>query len=201
MSMTPSPEPDWRERKKERTRASLREHSLRLFNEKGFEATTVEEIAAAAGVSHMTFFRYFPTKEDSALSDDYDPMIAELIAERPSHESAAEKIRHALTAGLARMSAQDRAALLTRMRLVLKTPALQAGTWERQNADRQRVIDALSRSTGSAEDTLRTRVTVAASLAAASEAIRFWAENDGRPDLAQLVDQALSSLRDAPNPH
>jgi transcriptional regulator GlxA family with amidase domain len=54
--------PGLRERKKTKTRAAIREHALRLFREQGYEATTVEQIAEAAEVSHSTFFRYFPTK-------------------------------------------------------------------------------------------------------------------------------------------
>ena len=54
---------DWRSRKKAATRQTIQEHALRLFVEKGYDETTVEEIAAAAGVSHMTFFRYFPRLE------------------------------------------------------------------------------------------------------------------------------------------
>ncbi|WP_051969466.1 TetR family transcriptional regulator [Kitasatospora azatica] len=66
---------DWRARKKAATRQTIQEQATRLFLEKGFDATTVEEIAAAAGVSHMTFFRYFRTEEEVAASDDYDPLI------------------------------------------------------------------------------------------------------------------------------
>ena len=69
---------DWRERKKAATRQSIQEHALRLFKEKGYESTTVEEIAAAAGVSHMTFFRDFPRKEAVVEYDEYDPVLEEL---------------------------------------------------------------------------------------------------------------------------
>ena len=54
-----------------------------MFVEKGYDATTVEEIAAAAGVSHMTFFRYFPRKEEVVEYDEYDPLLEDLIAARP----------------------------------------------------------------------------------------------------------------------
>ncbi len=72
-----------RERKKARTRASLREHALRLFREQGYQATTVEQIAAAAEVSPSTFFRYFPTKEDVVLQDDMDTRLVEAFARQP----------------------------------------------------------------------------------------------------------------------
>ena len=60
----PGLEPGWRQRKKTATSDRIRASALRLFREQGYDATTVEQIAGAAGVSHMTFFRYFPTKED-----------------------------------------------------------------------------------------------------------------------------------------
>src|SRR5262245_30659081 len=99
---------DWRARKKAETRRALQEHALRLFVEHGYEATTVERIAAAAGVSHMTFFRYFPTKEDVVAADDYDPMIEELIRSRPESEHPIERVRAAMREGLAKVYLADR---------------------------------------------------------------------------------------------
>src|SRR5262249_59713654 len=61
------PEPDWRQRKKAATSDRIRASALRLFREQGYDATTVEQIAAAAGVSHMTFFPYFPPQHAFAL--------------------------------------------------------------------------------------------------------------------------------------
>src|SRR6202142_4641493 len=84
MTQTPGPAPGLRERKKARTRASLREHALRLFGEQGYHATTVEQIAAAAEVSPSTFFRYFPTKEDLVLQDDMDTRMIEALDRQPA---------------------------------------------------------------------------------------------------------------------
>src|SRR6202034_2482946 len=73
-----------RERKKARTRAAIRQQALRLFRERGYSATTVEQIAAAAEVSPATFFRYFPTKEDVVLQDDMDLVTLEALEAQPA---------------------------------------------------------------------------------------------------------------------
>ncbi|GAB2566087.1 hypothetical protein Aab01nite_46710 [Paractinoplanes abujensis] len=72
-----------RERKKAKTRATIRDVAMRLFTSQGYAATTVEQIAEAAEVSPSTFFRYFPTKEDVVVTDDYDPLILEAIRAQP----------------------------------------------------------------------------------------------------------------------
>src|SRR5579859_6945012 len=87
--------PGLRERKKARTRASLREHALRLFREQGYQATTVEQIAAAAEVSPSTFFRYFPTKEDLILRDDMDVRMLEAFSRQPADLAPVAAIRAA----------------------------------------------------------------------------------------------------------
>src|ERR671911_889973 len=85
-----------RERRRARTRRSIQEHAMRLFLERGYDATTVSDVAAAAEVSHMTVFRYFPTKEALVLADDYDPLLVERISARP----AGEPLLRRLQAGL-----------------------------------------------------------------------------------------------------
>ncbi|MFF3781155.1 TetR family transcriptional regulator [Streptomyces sp. NPDC001933] len=187
---------DWRARKKAATRQAIQEQASRLFLEKGFDATTVEEIAAAAGVSHMTFFRYFRTKEDVAADDDYDPMIGELVAARPAGESVVQKIRQAFVTGLAQIYDTDRGALLARYRLILETPSLRARLWENQNLTQQHLVSVLSEASGRDKGDLGLQVVVAACLSAAATAIRVWAENDDSAELPELVDRAFAALEE-----
>lgn len=182
-----------RERKKAQTRRTIQEHALRLFLSEGYDSTTVEDIAAAAGVSHMTFFRYFPTKESVVESDDYDPMIVRLIEERPKHEDAVTAVRNALAGGLKSIYEADRQALLARTRLILTTPALRARLWQNQFATEALFTDALTAREPSG-DPFRVRVLAAASLAAVTTALTAWVDGDGREHLPELVDAAFAVL-------
>ncbi|HET9142453.1 TetR family transcriptional regulator [Actinophytocola sp.] len=183
--------PDWRERKKAQTRMRLQEQALRLFAEHGYEATTVEQIAVAAGVSHMTFFRYFPTKEDVVLGDEYDPMLAEAIRARPRTEHPIARIHAAVRQGLVAIYAADREALLGRVQLILRTPALRARLWENQFATRELFEQALAKGAPS----MRVRVLAAVCLAALTTALEQWAASGGARELPELIDEAFRVLR------
>src|SRR4029450_11519761 len=86
-----------RERKKARTRRALVEAALRLFAERGFEATTVADIADAADVSPRTFFTYFPAKEDVLFADAQDRIdrLQDALAKRAPDESFLDALRRA----------------------------------------------------------------------------------------------------------
>jgi AcrR family transcriptional regulator len=81
-----------------RTRAKLQACALELFTTQGYDATTVEQIAAAAGVSHMTFFRHFPTKESVLVEDPYDPLVAAAVRAQPTHLPPLERVRRGILA-------------------------------------------------------------------------------------------------------
>ncbi|MCP3012015.1 TetR family transcriptional regulator [Nocardiopsis dassonvillei] len=117
---------DQRTRRRQRNRAAIQEAALRLFERQGYEATTVAQIAREAGVSHMTFFRCFPSKEDVVLRDEYDPMLEELVREQPDTLPAVERIHRATLVGLGRVYEDNREALLARARLLLSIPALRS---------------------------------------------------------------------------
>jgi AcrR family transcriptional regulator len=184
-------EPDWRERKKHATRDRIRASALRLFDEQGYDTTTVEQIAAAAGVSHMTFFRYFPAKEDVALSDSYDPLLAGLLARTPAAWPVARRVRTVLIDGLRQVYDAERDTFLAQNRLIVSTPALRERLWASQMDTQKLFLDAL----GTGRDpSFADRVTVAACLAAATTAILAWVEHDGTPDLPDLIGQAFDAL-------
>jgi AcrR family transcriptional regulator len=187
-------QPDWRQRKKTATRDRLRASALRLFREQGYDATTVEQIAAAAGVSHVTFFRYFPAKEDVALSDSYDPLIAAMLEQTPATWPLIQRIRAVLVQGLRQVYDTDRDTLLAQNKLIVSTPALRERLWASQIATQQLILQALSASQDDPHPSFQDRVTVAACLAAATTAVLTWTENDGTPELPDLMEQAFDTL-------
>jgi AcrR family transcriptional regulator len=189
MTVVTEPELDWRQRKKTATRDRIRASALRLFREQGYDATTVEQIAAAAGVSHVTFFRYFPTKEDVALSDSYDPLIASFIAQTPATWPLIQRIRAVLVQGLRQVYDTDRDEILAQNKLIVSTPALRERMWAGQLDTQQVILQALG-----TRPSFQTRVIVAACLAAASTAVLTWVENNGTPELPDLIDQAFEAL-------
>src|SRR5437899_3797092 len=117
-----------RERKKLKTKEAIQREAMRLFQEQGYEETTIDQIAEAAEISPSTFFNYFPTKEDVVLYDRYDPMIVSLIEAAPPGETLSQTIRRAIDE-LARVMEPDREMVLARARLGLLAPALRARFW------------------------------------------------------------------------
>jgi AcrR family transcriptional regulator len=185
-----------RERKKEDTRRRLMALALRLFQERGFDQTTVEELAAAANVAPRTFFRYFPSKVD-VLFGDHDELVSllrETLASRGPDESVVQAVRRAALAGVERVVA-DPALYLTRSRLVLSVPAAFA-RGRQLDADYENVIAAAvaaERRTTAATD-LAARVAARAAWGATRAAREVWLESEGRLDPRRLIDDAFNHL-------
>jgi AcrR family transcriptional regulator len=116
------PKPGLRARKKAKTRSAIQESALRLFREKGYEATTVDEIAEAAEVSPSTFFRYFPTKEDVVMYDELDPVIFKAFAEQPAHLSTIAALRATMREVFERATPEEIAKQDERAALIFAVP-------------------------------------------------------------------------------
>ncbi|MGW7007669.1 acyl-CoA-like ligand-binding transcription factor [Streptomyces sp. NPDC054933] len=190
--------PSLRERKKIKTRKAIRNAAYRLFEQQGYDATTVEQIAAAAEVSPSTFFRYFPTKEDVVLSDEYDPiMVAELRA-RPADEPIVDSLRHATVELLRQMFAEggrDREEILQRMRLSRDVPAIRARMGENMAATCQLIVAALAEQRGRPADDLELRVLVGALIGGWQEAMMYWIDtSDDAEELPDLLDRTFTIL-------
>jgi AcrR family transcriptional regulator len=188
-----------RERKKLKTRRAIQEHALRLFREQGYDATTVEQIAEAAEVSPSTFFRYYPTKEDTVLTDEYDPMIVDTMIvdtmrAQPPELSPATAAHETLREIIGEMLANDRGRLLERSRLMLRVSALRARQRDQMREAQDLIIDVLAERLGRSPADLELRSFVAAVLAVWETAGRAWVEDDGRGDLLELLDRGMAFL-------
>ena len=119
--------PGLRERKKAKTRASLRAHALRLFKEQGYAETTVEQIAAAAEVSPSTFFRYFATKDETVLDDLVDADTFRIMIAAPIALSPLEALQYAVERTFRQLSDDELEMELTRNSLIQSVPELRKG--------------------------------------------------------------------------
>jgi AcrR family transcriptional regulator len=184
--------PGLRELKKQRTRVAIQEAALDLIVRQGYDATTCEQIAAAAEVSPATLFRYFPTKEDIVMQDDYDPLMAAAVAARPARERPFQAVRRALTETLAQLPDHEMAIVRERTRLLLSVPVLRARLHEQSDAARVALADVLATRMRRPPDDLAVQAIAAACAAAVSVGVERWARDGGR--LSDHIDTALAAL-------
>jgi AcrR family transcriptional regulator len=186
--------PGLRELKKQKTRWAIQEHALRLIAQQGYDATTVEQIAAAAEISPSTFFRYFKTKEDVIVEDEYDPMLIEFFSAAPLGKTPVATLRHAMRAALGQMSAAELQKVLARTKLIVSVPALRARNFENLAGTIRVIAEGLAGRLGRPADDFELHTFVGACLGALLPAIFRWVDGDGKEDLAELADQALALL-------
>jgi len=185
-----------RERHRKRTAADLEAAALDLFCARGFDAVTIDDIAAAADVSRRTFFRYYASKEDVILSD-HPKRLDELQAaldRRPAEEPALTALRHAIMS-LVTTYEEQREHMLRRFRLMTTTPALEARSLCLQRNWETSVTEMLAARMGvdPAHD-LRPGVVAATTMAAMRVATANWLAGGGQGDLPTIVATALDLL-------
>jgi AcrR family transcriptional regulator len=182
-----------RERKKLRTRAAIQQQALRLFREQGYEGTSVAQVAEAADVSESTFFRYFPTKEDVVLWDEFDPRIVDVFRAQPADLGPVAALRAAFRQVMAELSTEEWAVQRERMALTLSVPPLRAMLLDQLRGPMRLVAEVVAERAGRAVDDPSVRALAGAVLGVALSAMFQWAE-DPDADVSALVDGAMGQL-------
>lgn len=168
-----------RERKKERTRRTIRNEAFRLFREQGYVETTIEQIAAAAEISPSTFFRYFPSKEQLTLADDLDPIMIEAFERQPKDLSVFAAFRRATVEVFQSLTPEEAEFEAQRQQLIESVPELRGAMAQEFDRTVLMMADLIARRTGRKPDDFEVRVTSGAVIGA------FFAMQDLYP----VVDQ------------
>jgi AcrR family transcriptional regulator len=192
-----------RERTRNMVRAELAQAALRLFVEQGFEETTVEQIAAATGLSRRSFHRYFASKEDvfGQWFVETGQQLAAALESRPADEPAWLALRRAFDDLIQGLSSRPEAFDITRM--ILKTPALHATHLQKHALWRDALADVLRRrpaENGQARSELAAVAIVGAALAGLDSAQAEWVAEGNEQPLDALVDQAMNAVAPLSDP-
>ena len=187
------PRPGLRERKKAKTRAAIQEHALRLFRERGYEATTVDEIADAAEVSPSTFFRYFPTKEDVVLYDALDPVLLEAFEAQPAGLSPLSALRASMREVFGGVPADVLAQQDERAALILSVPELRMRMLDEFARSMLLFAEVVAKRVGREPDDLAVRALVGAVVGVG---IASWVDAGGAQasDYLRQMDEGLAHL-------
>lgn len=187
-----------RERKKDQTREALARAAFALFQTKGYEGTTVAEIAREADVSRRTFFRYYATKDALLFVDNSDHLkrFCELLAAREPTDDGFSHVRRACVA-LADEYMRDRDRILARARIIESSPVLSKQERQQDMLWEQAIATALLavRRQPTPITERRARMLAGATFGAMRATMAEWHELDGRADLPRLMREALDLFR------
>jgi AcrR family transcriptional regulator len=187
-------QPGLRERKKIKTRATIREAAYRLIAEQGYDATTIEQIADAAEVSPSTVSRYFPAKEDILLTDDQAPLARHDLLARPADEPLFETLRAVLGEVMTGGTAEQPEITKLRARLMTESPAIRSRMLESMSLTGRLVREVMAEHSGRDVDGLEVRAYATGLIGALLETTLYWAERGHRDDLCELIDRTLHTF-------
>jgi AcrR family transcriptional regulator len=182
-----------RERKKARTRAAIQSQALRLFREQGYDTTTVQQIIEEVEVSESTFFRYFATKADVVLSDEFDPVIVLAFREQPRELSVVQALRAAFARAFGQMTDDERSVQEDRMLLVLSVPELRAAMLDQLASAMSLLAEIIAERTGRSRNDVSVR-TFAGAVVGAAMAAMFAIADDPSANIAETLDQSMACL-------
>ena len=184
-----------RERKKLERRRSIEVAALNRFGENGFDATTIDEIAADADIAPRTFFSYFPTKEDVVLADYADRLkrTTDELGRRPASEAPWLALRESFAVVAADYEAQ-RDDLIRRFAIMAVNPSVHARSLQLQAGWEDTVAEVLAQRMGVNAEDSRPRLMSSAALACMRSSLRHWILTGHRRSLPDLVEASFDRL-------
>jgi AcrR family transcriptional regulator len=188
-----------RERKKLRTRRALADAALRLFTEKGFDATTLEDLAEEAEVSRSTFFRFFPAKEAAAIEAEAELWAAYLtaLAGRDLSGPVLSELHRTLAAAAAGLDPGWDERFIATRRLIAAEPALLRYVEHYRAGIKGQVVACLAGKLALDPEDLRLHVLAELATSAFSLSGRRWVRHGGhggRKALLQGFDRAVKAI-------
>src|SRR5579864_4227260 len=163
---------------------------MRLFSEKGFEATTIEEIAEAAEISPSTFFNYFPTKEDVVFQDELDPLILSAFNAQPESTNPIRALRNAMKTVFSGLTPEQDAVMRQRIALMSSTPELRAAMLNQFAELVDQIAQLIAGRTGRRATDFALRNFAGALLGVMMSAL-LTAAADPKADLLEVADRAM----------
>jgi AcrR family transcriptional regulator len=190
----PAPAPGLRARKRQETREKLTRAAMALFLERGFEATTLDDIVAAADISRRTFFHYFASKEDVvfAWQEGASAALIAEVAARPSSESMLAAAENAIIAMAGQLDPSQVAALA---RLKQDNPALQARDQVKYEKLERTLADALLKRPGNKTDKMQARLVAMIATGAMRVGGELWAAEGAREKPELLTKRMFAAIR------
>jgi AcrR family transcriptional regulator len=186
-----------RERKKARTREAIVLAAIDLFERQGFDATTVEDIAAAADVSQRTFFRYFDSKLDVVMAPKHDDEFdfQQAIVDRPADETPLEAFRRVIMQELSVLLGSEDALMIRQFRLAMTTPTLRSFARAHFDEHRDDFATAFAVRLGVPADSLAPQVMATTASGALWTVIDRWVDEGANFErLVPLFDEAFDLL-------
>jgi AcrR family transcriptional regulator len=186
--------PGLRQRKRQQTRERLTQAAMALFLDRGFEATTLDDIAAAADISRRSFFHYFASKEDVvfAWQEESTAALIAAVAARPANESMLAAAENAIYAMVRQLKPGEAIAIA---RLKRDNPALQARDQVKHEKLERALAEALGKRAGHKAEKLQSRLVAMIATGAMRIAGEFWAAEGAHENPEALVKRTFVAIR------
>lgn len=183
-----------RERKRVRAMRRIQDVALDRFDDEGFDAVTIERIAADAEVSPSSVYRWFGTKEGILLWDEYDPMIFARVLELVDRHPPLQAIRKVMATMVGEVFDRDEDRIRRRIRHLMEEPTLQAASAQQSQQMAEMIAALLAPRLGRELHDLQLQVFAHAVVGAMIAAIRHWYATDFAEPFSEVLDRALDAV-------